>query len=149
MADDLATQALNEAAESDKFAETLQSLEQVIERNAQNLEEVKNELKERRQMLRNYFENDTQLSEAEEQLSEFKTGVKARKMVLQEEPQAVEIKIKLKELNERKKEIEESLSNHLVNHHRLTNAHSFDTSDGDQWEYTVSAKVKSRPNKKD
>ena len=41
----LAQQALEESDRSDQFAETLQSLEQVIERNANQMEEIKDELK--------------------------------------------------------------------------------------------------------
>jgi hypothetical protein len=142
---DLATQALDESQQSDQFAETLQSLEQVIERNANQLSEMKDELKKRRQMLKNYFENDTQLAEAEEQAIEFKNQVKERKAGLQLEPQVVDIQVKIKELREREKEVQETLSNHLVNHYRMTNSTSFDTSDGDQWEYRVQAKIKAKP----
>jgi len=142
---DLANQALDESLQSDQFAETLQSLEQVIERNANQLSEMKDELKKRRQMLKNYFENDTQLAEAEEQAVEFKNQVKERKASLQLEPQVVELQVKIKELREREKEIQETLSNHLVNHYRMTNSTSFDTSDGDQWEYRIQAKIKAKP----
>lgn len=142
---DLATQALDESQQSDQFAETLQSLEKVIERNANKLNEMKDELKKRRQMLKNYFENDTQLAEVEEQAIEFKNQVKERKTGLQLEPQVVDLQVKIKELRERKKETQETLSNHLVNHYRMTNSTSFDTSDGDQWEYQVQAKIKAKP----
>ena len=142
---DLADQALDESQRSDQFAETLQSLEQIIERNANQLNELKEELKKRRQMLKNYFENDAQLAEAEEQAIEFKNQVKERKAGLQLEPQVVELQVKIKELRERQKEIQETLSNHLVNHHRMTNSTSFDTSDGDQWEYQIQAKIKAKP----
>ena len=142
---DLATQALDESQQSDQFAETLQSLEKVIERNANKLSEMKDELKKRRQMLKNYFENDTQLAEVEEQAIEFKNQVKERKIGLQLEPQVVDLQVKIKELREREKETQETLSNHLVNHYRMTNSTSFDTSDGDQWEYQVQAKIKAKP----
>ena len=142
---DLATQALDESQRSDEFAETLQSLEKVIERNANQLNELGEELKKRRQMLKNYFENDAQLAEAEEQAVDYKNQVKERKIGLQLEPQVVDLQVKIKELRERQKEIQETLSNHLVNHHRMTNSTSFDTSDGDQWEYQIQAKIKAKP----
>ncbi len=142
---DLAAQALDESQQSDQFAETLQSLEQIIERNANQLSELKDELKNRRQMLKNYFENDNQLAEAEEQAESYKGQIKERKASLQLEPQVVEIQVKMKELKDRQREIQDTLSNHLVNHHRLTNSTSFDTSDGDQWEYQVQAKIKAKP----
>lgn len=142
---DLATEALDESQKSDQFADTLQSLEKVIERNANNLAELNEELKHNRQMLKNYFENDTQLAAAEEQAVEFKNQVKERKAGLQLEPQVVELQIKIKELREKQREIKESLSNHLINHYRMTNSTSFDTSDGDQWEYKVKANIKAKP----
>ncbi|MFH1959147.1 MAG: hypothetical protein ABIJ22_02345 [Patescibacteria group bacterium] len=142
---DLAQQALEESERSDQFAETLQSLEQIIERNANQLEELNEELKKRRSMLQSYFENDTKLAEAEEQALQYKSQVKERKGQLQLEPQVVDLQVKVKELKERQKEIQETLSNHLVNHHRMTNATSFDTSDGDQWEYQIHAKIKAKP----
>lgn len=142
---DLAGQALSEAQQSDQFAETLHSLEQIIERSANQLSELDEEYKNLRQMLKNYFDNDTQLSAAEEQVSEVKAQLKERKASLQLEPQVVDLQIKIKEVNERRKELQESLSNHLLNHNKLTNSTSFDTSDGDQWEYKISAKIKSKP----
>lgn len=142
---DLADQALSESQKSDQFAETLHSLEQIIERSANQLAELDEEYKNFRQMLKNYFENDTQLAAAEDQATEVKAQVKERKASLQLEPQVVDLQIKIKEVNERRKELQESLSNHLLNHNKLTNSTSFDTSDGDQWEYKINAKIKSRP----
>lgn len=156
--EDLAAKALEEAQEkelpavtqteaqkSDQFADTLHSLEGVIERHANQLEELKAELKERRQMLHNYFTNDEKLATAEEQVKEYRTEVKQCKSKLQQEPQVVDLKIKIKELKERRQEVEDTLSNHLINHHQLTNSTSFDTSEGDQWGYKIKAKVKRKP----
>jgi chromosome segregation ATPase len=134
-----------EAADSDQYAETLTSLEALIERNANQLEENKQELKERREMLGSYFENDQTLTEIEDQAKAFAQQVKERKTQMQHEPQVVDLKTRIKELQERTKEIEETLSNHLLKHFQMTNSTSFDTSDGDQWEYELRAKVKSRP----
>jgi DNA repair exonuclease SbcCD ATPase subunit len=156
--DDLATQALadsqqkqigasadDEAEQSDQYAETLSALEGLIERNANQLEEIRQEIKERREMLKNYFENDAELSTAEEEAKAYSQQIKERKQKLHGEPQAVELQTRMKELSERSKEIEDTLSNHLLKHFQMTNSTSFDTSDGDQWEYTLKAKVKARP----
>jgi chromosome segregation ATPase len=134
-----------EAAESDQYAETLTSLEALIERSATKLEEIKQELKERREMLNSYFENDVPLTEIEDQAKAFTQQVKERKTQLQHEPQVVDLKTRIAELLERNKELEDTLSNHLVKHYQMTNSTSFDTSDGDQWEYVLKAKVKTRP----
>lgn len=143
-ANDNATTLDEEVASSDDLAETLGSLQRVIERNAEELENLKNELKEKRQELRNVFDNDTQLSEAKQQVDAHKTELKERKAKLQADPQVTSLKVQISEMNQNKKEIEESLSNHLLNYYSLTNSKSFDTSDGDQWDFTVKAKVKGR-----
>ncbi|MDH5533371.1 MAG: hypothetical protein OEX81_03015 [Candidatus Pacebacteria bacterium] len=160
--DDLALDALSEASqstpalaatsedqeleESNQLAETLSSLQGVIERNAQHLETIANEMKLKREELKNVFDNDASLSEAQNLAKESSSKVKERRAVLQSDPQVTSLKVQVGELSQQKKEIEETLSNHLVNYYSLTNSKSFDTTDGDQWEFSVRAKVKSRKN---
>ncbi|MDQ5931161.1 MAG: hypothetical protein QG674_327 [Patescibacteria group bacterium] len=134
----------SEAEESDKLASTLTHLQNVIERNANELARISAELKEHRESMKNVFENDAELSEAEDQAQQISNAVKARRTALQNNPQITSLKAKVGDLNEQKKEIEETISNHLVNYFSLTNSKSFDTSDGDQWEFDIKAKVKSR-----
>ncbi len=141
---DQTTAAEDEAAQSDQVAVALSSLQNVIERNATELQRLSDELKEKREMMKNVFENDTELATAEEQVSLIATQLKERKAKLQSEPQVTTLKVQIGELNEQKKEVEETLSNHLVNYYQMTQSTSFDTSDGDQWEFKISARVKSR-----
>ena len=153
-ADDVAIAALSQQSQtlseeeeierSNQIAETLTSLQHLIERNAQHLEKVKNELKEKRQSLRNVFENDGELSAAEEEVAQISQKLKERKAKIQSTPQAVTFRNQISELNEQKKDLEAALSDHLVNYYQLTNSTSFDTSDGDQWDFQISAKVKAR-----
>lgn len=142
--DKSAKKTTDELQESDQLATTLSSLQNVIERNATELERVSEELKHLKEELRNVFENDSTLSEAEEQVKQFSNELKQRKTQIMSGPQVTTIKVKLGELQEQRKEIEEALSNHLVNYHQLTGSTSFDTSDGDQWEFNIHAKVKTR-----
>jgi chromosome segregation ATPase len=154
--DDLAAEALNKAADSEnmteeeelaksnELAETLGSLQNLVEKHALELTRISGELKEKRQSLKNVFENDVQLAEAKAEVDLHTEQVKARKSQLQNDPQATSLKIDIAELNQQKKEIEETLSNHLVNYHSLTNSTSFDTSDGDQWEFKIKAKIKAK-----
>ncbi|NCN03568.1 MAG: hypothetical protein GW942_00670 [Candidatus Pacebacteria bacterium] len=135
-----------ELAESNELAETLSSLQGVIERNAEHLETIANEMKLKREEMKNVFDNDSQLDEAQTQAKESTSKVKERRAALQSDPQVTSLKVQIGELSQQKKEIEETLSNHLVNYYSLTNSKSFDTSDGDQWEFSVRAKVKSRKN---
>ncbi len=152
--DDLAAQALastssatsgdDEVEASDQLATTITSLQNLIERNADNLDVVKQKLKLQREQLKNIFENDTQLSEATQQADTFSRQVKERKSTLQSDPEVTKLKVDIGELTEQKKEIEEALSSHLVNYYQLTNSTSFDTSDGDQREFVIKAAVKSK-----
>lgn len=137
----------DEMAASDELASTLSSLQNVIEKNAQQLEKIQEELKHKRESMKNVFENDTLLAEAQEQQALYSNQLKERKAKLQADPQVTSLKIQVGELNEQKKEVEEALSNHLVNYYQLTNSKSFDTSDGDQWDFVVRAKVKPRKGK--
>jgi chromosome segregation ATPase len=134
----------SELAESNQLAETLNSLQGVIERNAEHLETIANEMKLKREEMKNVFDNDSTLTEAQDQAKESSGKVKERRAALQADPQITALKVQVGELSQQKKEIEETLSNHLVNYYSLTNSKSFDTSDGDQWEFSVRAKVKSR-----
>jgi chromosome segregation ATPase len=136
---------MSEAEESDKLAETLTALQNVIEKNAIELEKTKTELKEKRQELKNVFDNDISLVEAKEEADKHKEQVRERQAKLQADPQVTSLKIEIKEVNQRKKEIEEALSNHLINYNKMTDSTSFDTSDGDQWEFSLKAKVKGKP----
>ncbi|MFZ1721395.1 MAG: hypothetical protein WAU07_02715 [Microgenomates group bacterium] len=141
-----ATSDGDEIAASDEVAESLQFLQNIIERNAQQLENLGQELKERREMLKNLFDNDSELSEAQEQADQLSQQVKVRKSAVRESAEAQVLKTQIGELNEQKNEIEETLSNHLINYYQMTNSTSFDTSDGDQWEFKIKARVKSRRN---
>lgn len=136
-----------EIAASNEVAETLASLQGLIERQANQLKEVGEELKHKRESLKNIFDNDPQLGEAEAKVEVMTDEVKVRKSQLQTDPQVTSLKVQIGELNDQKKEMEETLSNHLVNYHQITNSTSFDTSDGDQWDFNIKAKIKARKNR--
>ncbi|MEA2056564.1 MAG: hypothetical protein U9O78_02510 [Patescibacteria group bacterium] len=133
-----------ETAKSDDFAETMHALEKLIESKARKLMLVKNKMKKKREMIKSVFENDVQLSEAEQQKEEIRKTWKERKTKLKETPEVQELKQAIGEMRDDQKDLEESLSNHLISYHQLTNSTSFDTSEGDQWEFKIKAKVKNR-----
>lgn len=134
----------SETEASDNLAETLSHLQSLLERYAMELERISTELKEKRESLKGVFENDSELSAAEEQAQTYSQQAKSRKSQLQNSPVAVGVKNQIAELNEQKKEVEETISNHLLNYYAITNSKSFDTSDGDQWDFDIRAKVKTR-----
>lgn len=138
------TDADDEIKQSNELAETLTSLNNLIEKHARELTRIEGELKEKRQSLKNVFDNDIQLTEAREEVEKHTQAMKERRTQLQNDPQSTSLKIDVAELNQQKKELEETLSNHLVNYHALTNSTSFDTSDGDQWDFVIKAKIKAK-----
>lgn len=131
-----------EIERSDQLAETLTSLQNLIERHALELTKIDNELHEKREAMKNVFDNDTGLSEKKEEIEQFNQQFKERKSQLQNNPQVIALKVDISDLNEQKKDLEETLSSHLINYHGLTNSTSFDTSEGDQWEFVIKAKIK-------
>lgn len=134
----------DEVDASNKVADTLNTLQNLIERHALEMEEIHKNLKEKQESLRSVFENDTTLATAEAEAEVYTSKMKERKSQLQTDPQVTSLKIQIGELKEQQKEIEETLSNHLINYHSLTNSKSFDTSDGDQWDFSIKAKIRAR-----
>lgn len=133
-----------EVEASDQLAQTLTHLQNLIESNASQLSRISDELKLKRESLRSVFENDQALVEAQELAKQQSLAVKERKTNLQSDPQTVALKTEIADLNDQKKDVEETLNNHLLNYYQLTNSTSVDTSDGDQWDFTIKAKLKNR-----
>mgnify|MGYP004003652369 FL=1 len=73
----------DEVAKSNKVAETLTTLQNLIERHALDMEELRKQMKEKRESLRSFFENDTALGEAQAEAEVFTTKMKERKSQLQ------------------------------------------------------------------
>lgn len=150
--EDLANQALgatksgtteiDEVAQSDQIADTLNHLQGVIERNAHQLEELQHQLKEKRESLRAVFESDAKLVEIEEEAKKQNQALVTERARVQSSPTTLALKTQVADLREQQKEIEETLNSHLLNYFQLTNSTSFDTSDGDQWDFKISAKLK-------
>ncbi len=146
-AEELALAAVSGADEelaSNNLAETLSHLQNILERYATELETVGKQMKEKRESMQSIFENDAQLAEATEQAQQATKKSKERKSQMNANAEVVAIKNQLVELAEQRKEIEETISNHLLNYYKITNSKSFDTSDGDQWDFDIRAKVKPR-----
>lgn len=135
----------DEVEESNEVAETLQYLQNIIERNANELDRINKEMREKRESLKSVFENDAPLQEVAQEVEVMTQQLKERKAAVKNSPQATSLQTQIGELSQEKKEIEETLSNHLVNYYSMTNSKSFDTSTGDQWEFSIKAKVKAKP----
>lgn len=137
----------DEVAKSNKVADTLNSLQALIERNANELDRLKQELKEQREKMKNIFDNDAELAEAQDIASKATVQIKERKTAIDNRPEVRQVKIDIAEKKEEIKEIEETLNSHCINLFQLTGTSSFDTSDGDQREFELRAKVKPKKQK--
>jgi len=133
---------LDEIKQSDQIAETLTHLQNVIENNARQLQKLRGELKEKRESLKDMFASDAKLAEAEEQSKKMTDELRQQKARVQSSPTTLALKTQLADLREQQKEIEETLNSHLLNYYQLTNSTSFDTSDGDQWDFKIVARLK-------
>jgi phage shock protein A len=136
--------ATDEVTRSEQVAATLNALQGVIERNARELIDLNKNLKEKREMLKSALENNSDINEAVAKAKAVTDQIKQKKAQASNDPAIVNLKLQLAEISQNKKEIEETLSSHLVNYHQLTGSTSFDTTDGDQWEFSISARVKNR-----
>lgn len=130
-----------EVRQIDDVAETLSSLQAVIERNAHALKEVKDQQKIVREQEMNLLDNDPEYSRKVDEAERYVQAIKEEKARVKATPQSISLKVKKAELKEQEKEIAESLSNHLANYYNLTGSKVFDTSDGKQIEFKVKASI--------
>jgi len=145
-AQDLADQALaqaNSSAVPEDIGEALTSLQNIIERNAIELDRIKEELKLERESLSNILDNDDALSDAQSEAEVLTQKVKERKVQINASLEVAKINANVKELSERKKETEEALNNHLLNLYKITGTAIVDMSSGEQREFSIRASLKS------
>lgn len=131
-----------EVAKQNEFAESTTSLQSLIEKHALELSRIKTEKKLKRESLKSIFDNDIQYQEAKAEADKHSQVLKERKSQIQIDPQATSLKLDIAELNQQQKELEETLSNHIVSYHAMTNSTSIDTSNGDQWDFKIKATIK-------
>src|SRR6185369_7284977 len=82
--DDLANEALaSVSTDPEEMGEALTSLQNIIERNANELDRISENLRMQKESLKSVFENDAELSDIEEQAALVTTKVKDRKSKLQ------------------------------------------------------------------
>lgn len=81
---------------------------------------------------------------AVERKTKVKVEVTKRKKELKESPEAQSIRAKMKEYKEDLRDIEESLSNQLVNLFQITGVKEFETVTGEVREFVIKAKVKAK-----
>lgn len=128
-------------AESEEFGEELTSIRNLVQRYAQQMDQVGNDMKELRQSLQNMFDNDNDLQTLEEQAKTLTTDVKQKRQRIKESPEAVQLQMKVKELKEEQKEIQETLNNYLLRYYQLTGSKVIEDDSGAEREIRINARI--------
>ncbi len=129
--------------------DTVMATQAIINRQAERLDTLKEDLKNINESLKSILDNDGELSQVEMELKEMSKKQKERKSRLTQSAESMQLKYKLKEVREQTKELEESLNNHLLNYYQLTGTKVFDTNAGGQREFRVTAKILGKKSKQD
>lgn len=123
-------------------AETLNATQNLIIRLSQQLEDLSKKQKDLKDMLKGIFDNDEALTKAQQIVDEQSKTAKARKTELSGSSQAIDIKMKIADLSEDLKMVQESLNTHLLNYYQLTGSQTVDFPDGEEREMIIRAKLK-------
>ncbi len=131
----------NLVEDAQQFGEELTSLRNLIQRYAQQMDDMKAQIKEVSDSLRNMFDNDTELQQLEEQAKTMTTDVKNKRQRVKESPEAVQLQMKIKEFKEEQKEISDTLNNYLLRYYQMTGSTVIEDDSGDEREIRINAKL--------
>jgi len=128
-----------------KEAQDLINLDGLIKNYLSRLQELRDQLRESREQLEDMLINDLTYHEQTEKAKEAGKSKNQTKSQLLKQPLALELAEKLKSSREEVKDIQQSLSDYLLQYQRLTGANEFEDKDGNVREikYTVKLVKKS------
>jgi hypothetical protein len=139
----MADETNEEDQEKTEFdADALTATQGLIGRLSGQLDELSTKQKELKNMLKNVFENDQQLAEAEVKAQDLNQEVKTRKLDLNQTQEVQDLKMKLSDITEDLKMVQESLNTHLLNYFQMTESTVVDMPDGTEREMDLKAKLK-------
>lgn len=110
------------------------SVQAVAVRKIAKLEELKEQLRLKKEMLRDSLTNDTEFSILEADAKAAQNRLKQRKAVLMQDSSIMGLAMDIKELSEEKKESQLSLFDTLTVYQSQTNSNTIDLDDGSQYE---------------
>lgn len=129
--------------EGDDFdTESFQATQNLIMRLGRQQDELSEALKQQREMLSNIFNNDEVIATAQVVADEASSKLKKRKTEIDQTDEAMQLKAKIKDLNEDLKLVKESLNNHLITYFQLTGSMALDLPDGQEREFSLNARLK-------
>jgi hypothetical protein len=122
--------------------DSLTATQNLIHRLSLQMDDLKTKQKEVADMIRGVFDNDETLNEAETVAKEATKQAKERKSDLNETAEIKDLKLKLFDIREDLKMVQESLNTHLVNYFQMTGSTAVDLPDGTEREFKLEAKLK-------
>jgi hypothetical protein len=125
-------------------AQEFNRIKNIVARKVNQADELKKKMREISESMKNVLINDSQLSEEEEKAKEVKLAVQKRKKDLNQSPEVKNLQLKMQEVKEELKDIEDSLSNQLLRMYQLTGVTEFETDGGEVREFAIKAKVKAK-----
>lgn len=123
-------------------AESLNATQGLVVRLATQLDQLKVKQKELSDMLKGIFDNDEDFTTAQTAATESQKALKDRLAFLNNTPEVQNVRVKLTEVREDTKMVQDSLNVHLVNYFQMTGVTSFPTPDGNERDFTLQAKLK-------
>lgn len=119
-------------------------IESSIKNHIRMLEELQNNLKLQKEMLKSYLDNDDTYTKAVEAAKKANGLKNQAKKVLLSAPEGAELNEKVRSLNEQKKELTEAFSYYLREYQRITGLNHFEDDDGEVREIVYIAKLVKR-----
>jgi len=125
-------------------AEALDATQNIIVRLSDQLDELRKQQKELGNMVKSVFDNDEKFQTAQNTATEASKEAKGRKQELNQTSEIKELQMKVADLKEDLKMVEESLNTHLLNYYQMTGSTIVDQPDGTEREFKVTARMKPR-----
>ena len=122
--------------------EALTATQGLIARLSSQLDQLKSKQRELKEMLTNVFDNDTTLAQAETVAKEAKQTATDRKKDLNQTQEVMDIKMKITDITEEVKMVQDSLNTHLLNYFQMTSSTIIDLPDGTEREIDLKARLK-------
>lgn len=114
----------------------------IIQRQMIEIDRLKGEKKNQREMLQNIVENSKEFDEKEEVRKVAAREAKLAKDKVLVTPEATQIIVKMDDITGEIKELQESLSNHLMVYHTKTGKRTFEDAEGNERTIVYAYKVK-------
>lgn len=126
----------------------IMSLEDMIKTNIASIDKLTSELREKRHMFTDAFQNDPTYKEHEEKAKEATNIKNATKQQIRKQPAIMQMSEKIKSMTADLKEKKSGLSDYLLEYQRLTQATQLELFDGTMVEFVNSSKAVKRSGKK-